>query len=76
MLATDASSETSVLTAMAFGSAAAAAFAPSSLRSAMTTAAPSSDSLLAMARPIPWAPPVTIATRPSSFIVGCSSCSL
>ena len=42
---------------------------PASLMSATTTAAPSSASLSAMARPIPWAPPVTIATRSSSFIL-------
>src|SRR4051812_23893672 len=50
--------------------------------SARTTDAPSSASLSAIARPMPCALPVTIATRPSSFMVrappvpGCSGVEL
>ena len=40
--------------------------------SAMSTLAPSSASRLAVAPPIPWAPPVTIATLPSSLPMGSS----
>jgi hypothetical protein len=46
----------------------AAAFAPSSLMSAIATDAPSSESFSAIALPMPWAPPVTMATRSLSFM--------
>src|SRR5580700_8752359 len=36
--------------------------------SVMTTFAPSRANLAAYSRPIPWAPPVTIAVLPSSFM--------
>jgi hypothetical protein len=47
---------------------AAAALAPSSLMSAIATAAPSSESFSAIALPMPCAPPVTRATRSFSFM--------
>jgi hypothetical protein len=46
----------------------AADLAPSSLVSAITTDAPSSESFSAIALPIPCAPPVTMATRSFSFM--------
>src|SRR6185369_16202788 len=45
---------------------AAAPLATASLMSAMTTCAPSSARRRAMPKPMPWAPPVTTATRPSN----------
>ncbi len=66
---TDARSETSQASATAVPSAApissATARAFSSRMSATTTAAPSTASALARARPIPLPPPVTNATRPA-----------
>src|SRR5262245_17079488 len=69
---TCAGSEISV--AMAWPPTAAAAASPlAESRSATTTVAPSSASLSTMARPMPWAPPVTMAIRPSSLPMPCSS---
>ena len=60
--------ETSIASPSASGRAAAVALAPEPLMSAATTLAPSSASFCATARPIPWADPVTIATRSCNFI--------
>ena len=69
---TEAGSATLTVTGMArppcSPRAAAAASAPSRLMSAMATAAPSRTNALAIASPMPRAPPVITATLPSSRI--------
>ena len=58
-------SPTSVVTASGRAASLAVAASPSSARSVATTVAPSSTSRCTVARPMPDAPPVTSATRPS-----------
>ena len=64
---------TSVLTTMAFRpralTSSATLAASSTFRSAMATSAPSLAMHSTMPRPMPWAPPVTMATFPASRMV-------